>query len=127
MLKEFDVSEKDRDRYINVEPVTQAMRNSLDIIGNPNPQQQNPMTVITTTNTVTAFNRQGSPHTKNSDFNKSTCSRFLEPLANCVNLLPNKKPCARDGHNAVLMGNSIIVFGGDRHQMSFNDIFKLNL
>jgi len=25
------------------------------------------------------------------------------------------------------MGDSIVVFGGDRHQMSFNDIFKLNL
>jgi hypothetical protein len=42
-------------------------------------------------------------------------------------MIEGKKPCARDGHNAVLMGEAIVVFGGDRHQMSFNDIFKLNL
>jgi hypothetical protein len=34
MLKEFNVSEKEKNRYISVEPTTQAIRNSLDIIGN---------------------------------------------------------------------------------------------
>jgi hypothetical protein len=38
-----------------------------------------------------------------------------------------KKPCARDGHVAVIIEDELIIFGGDRHQMSFNDIFKLNL
>lgn len=33
MLKEFEVPEKQKGRYISVEPTTQAMRNSLDIIG----------------------------------------------------------------------------------------------
>jgi len=33
MLKEFDVPEKDKGRYISVEPTTQAIKNSLDIIG----------------------------------------------------------------------------------------------
>lgn len=33
MLKEFEVPEKDKNRYINIEPSTQAMKNSLDIIG----------------------------------------------------------------------------------------------
>lgn len=38
-----------------------------------------------------------------------------------------KKPCARDGHCAVVMGNELIICCGDRHQMSFNDIYKLDL
>ena len=38
-----------------------------------------------------------------------------------------KKPCARDGHSSVIIKNELVVFGGDRHQMSFNDIYKLNL
>jgi hypothetical protein len=25
------------------------------------------------------------------------------------------------------MGEELVIFGGDRHQMSFNDIYKLNL
>ena len=38
-----------------------------------------------------------------------------------------KRPCARDGHCTVIIGNTIVIFGGDRHQMSFNDIYKLDL
>jgi hypothetical protein len=38
-----------------------------------------------------------------------------------------KKPCARDGHVSVIINDELVIFGGDRHQMSFNDIFKLNL
>lgn len=41
--------------------------------------------------------------------------------------VPGKKPCARDGHNAVLLDKEIIFFGGDRHHMSFNDIYVLHL
>ena len=37
------------------------------------------------------------------------------------------KPCARDGHAALLFDNKMIVFGGDRHKMSFNDIYALNM
>ena len=25
-----------------------------------------------------------------------------------------------------MLNNELIIFGGDRHQMSFNDIYKLN-
>lgn len=38
-----------------------------------------------------------------------------------------KKPCARDGHCAVMIGHELVIFGGDRHQMSFNDIYKLDI
>jgi Kelch motif len=31
-------------------------------------------------------------------------------------------PCARDGHSANLIDNKIYIFGGDKHQMSFNDL-----
>lgn len=39
-----------------------------------------------------------------------------------------KKPCARDGHAALLHEDSMIILGGDRHMVSFNDayIFKLD-
>lgn len=118
MLKDFEVNEKEKGRYINVEPVSQAMRNSLDIIGNPNPKPSNPPANHSPTN---------GDRANKSEMGRTTCSRFLEPLVNNVSMIPNKKPCARDGHNAVLMGDALIILGGDRHQMSFNDIFRLNL
>eukprot|EP01017_Pseudomicrothorax_dubius_P050000 TRINITY_DN9388_c0_g1_i2.p1 TRINITY_DN9388_c0_g1~~TRINITY_DN9388_c0_g1_i2.p1 ORF type:complete len:240 (+),score=56.34 TRINITY_DN9388_c0_g1_i2:379-1098(+) len=37
------------------------------------------------------------------------------------------KPCPRDGHSAVVLGNELVVFGGDRHKMSFNDLYICDL
>ena len=38
-----------------------------------------------------------------------------------------KRPMARDGHTGILFGESLLVFGGDRHHMPFNDMFMLDL
>ena len=38
-----------------------------------------------------------------------------------------KRPPARDGHTAIILNNQFIVFGGDRHQMPYNDMFVLDL
>lgn len=51
----------------------------------------------------------------------------MEPLKNNSNIVVGKKPCARDGHISVIIKDELIIFGGDRHQMSFNDIYKMNL
>ena len=37
------------------------------------------------------------------------------------------RPRPRDGHSADLFGKYMIIFGGDRHHMPFNDLFSLNL
>ncbi len=39
-----------------------------------------------------------------------------------------KKPCARDGHAGLVFEDSIVIIGGDRHMMSFNDayLFKMD-
>jgi hypothetical protein len=37
------------------------------------------------------------------------------------------KPSARDGHASCVFLNKLIVFGGDRHHMPFNDAFFLDL
>lgn len=64
---------------------------------------------------------------KINNFGKNTVSKFLEPLNNTVNVVYGKKPCARDGHNSVRIGQYIVIFGGDRHHMSFNDIYRLDV
>lgn len=43
------------------------------------------------------------------------------------NSIIGKKPCARDGHATIVVDHLLIIFGGDRHQMSFNDIHALDL
>lgn len=84
------------------------MKNSLDVIGNLDPKLKV---------------HEG----KLTDFGKQSISKFLQPLQNNSNIVIGKKPCARDGHCSVMIGDELIIFGGDRHQMSFNDIYKLNL
>lgn len=37
------------------------------------------------------------------------------------------KPAARDGHTGVVVGDIMIIFGGDRNRMPFNDTFKLDI
>jgi hypothetical protein len=37
------------------------------------------------------------------------------------------KPRPRDGHSALMWGHQMIIFGGDRHHMPFNDLFSLDI
>jgi len=39
----------------------------------------------------------------------------------------DRNPMPRDGHAAVVMFNSLFIFGGDRHRAPFNDLFILPL
>ena len=38
-----------------------------------------------------------------------------------------KRPAARDGHTGVIFQDHLIVFGGDRHHMPFNDSYVFNI
>jgi hypothetical protein len=108
MLKNFEVKKDETEKYVALETSSQAMKISLDVIGNPDPKVKVHEDRLT-------------------DFGKQSESKFLGPLHNNNNIIMGKKPCARDGHCAVVLGDQLIVCSGDRHQMSFNDIYKLDL
>lgn len=38
-----------------------------------------------------------------------------------------KRPAARDGHTGIIFNDHLVVFGGDRHHMPFNDSYVFNL
>lgn len=45
-----------------------------------------------------------------------------------TNFQRNRKPQARDGHTSVVDKFGFMwVFGGDRHQMPFNDLYMIKL
>lgn len=52
---------------------------------------------------------------------------LLSAGANNSNRQKGRKPAARDGHSANIYRGMFIIFGGDRHQMPFNDMFVLDL
>jgi hypothetical protein len=112
------VEELTRDRS----PTSQAMNNALSVIGNPEP----------TASTLTATQLQNVTSARGRsmrfvEFGKTTVSRFNEPLRDQSPTRIGKRPCARDGHQACLYGNRMLIFGGDRHNMSFNSIHMLHL
>jgi hypothetical protein len=41
MLKNFEIDKKDEDKYLLLETSSQAMKNSLDVIGDPNGKNKN--------------------------------------------------------------------------------------
>jgi Galactose oxidase, central domain len=57
------------------------------------------------------FGKEASPHRTSLHYGK----------------VQGKKPPARDGHTGVIVGDVMIVFGGDRNRMPFNDTFKLDI
>ena len=60
--------------------------------------------------------------------NKATMSPMKKPgeeMALCH--MKGRRPAARDGHTGMVFENHMIVFGGDRHHMPFNDCYVLDL
>lgn len=41
--------------------------------------------------------------------------------------LTGKKPCARDGHAGLPYENNMIIIGGDRHMISFSDVYLFKM
>ena len=38
-----------------------------------------------------------------------------------------KYPKPRDGHSCEMLNDKMLIFGGDRHHMSFNDLIMIDL
>lgn len=56
-------------------------------------------------------------HSMDGDFN----------LHNTYGKIPHRRPTARDGHTGIIFEGNLVIFGGDRHHMPFNDIFMLDI
>ena len=44
-----------------------------------------------------------------------------------ISCAAGKRPAPRDGHTGISFANYLVVFGGDRHHMPFNDLLVLDL
>jgi len=53
--------------------------------------------------------------------------RFFQDDQSNISKLTGIRPCARDGHTANIFKDRLIIFGGDRHKMTFQDIYIYNL
>ena len=67
--------------------------------------------------TMSVINRKSSKLLENID------EQEIQPELRVL----DRNPMPRDGHAAVVMYNSLFIFGGDRHRMPFNDLLILPL
>jgi len=49
------------------------------------------------------------------------------PPSPLVGRIIGRAPYPRDGHSAVIVNDKMLVFGGDRYQMPFNDLYAYSL
>ncbi len=103
--------ERDQNQQANVElasPTSISMRNSFII-----------------KNADSSFDQYYNMMRKRRNFNPTPTHFSEEPMA--YGRVQYRRPAARDGHSGVMFGETLVVFGGDRHHMPFNDTFALDL
>ena len=108
MLAVFDIPENEKHKFRNNSPTTLAMKDSIENTGIQN----------------------GIELGRRKSINKTDFIN-LSPLKNSQPITSNKtsghKPCARDGHSATIFEGKLMIYGGDRHKMCFNDLYSLDL
>jgi hypothetical protein len=60
-------------------------------------------------------------------FGDGTHSPTLKRADLLYGKVQGRRPAARDGHTGVIVSGMLIVFGGDRHHMPFNDTYRLDV
>eukprot|EP00347_Sterkiella_histriomuscorum_P006674 403351868 len=62
-----------------------------------------------------------------SYFSNAVANHSDVPNMQLYGKVQGKRPAARDGHTGLIYGDNLLIFGGDRHHMPFNDMFMLDL
>lgn len=100
-LSEFNVNEQTRKELLSPIPILQSMKSSLNMLSSSN-----------VTHKYDGINRS-QLRTQN--------------LVSSESKIQGKHPGARSGYVSAIVGDKLIIFGGDRHRMSLNDCYELNL
>ena len=109
LLSEFEVNDDMRKELVIHSPTTEAMKNSINTIK------------------IELKVDLKSSLVEKMKSNNNNNMMLINPNEKKVNLIKGKKPCARDGCSANVYKDKIVIFGGDRHMMTFHDMFFLNL
>lgn len=111
MLKELEVPEEEKQFMRQTTPLTSTMAQSLKVLGAITDKRNS---------------NRGEGFQKDEIVIAHLTSTYGRHPTN-ERLVHSKKPCIRDGHTALIMDGKLVVFGGQRHTMSLNDIFFFEL
>lgn len=72
--------------------------------------------------------KEQTPLSKTGSYQTQGENQINPKDSNHSNFVRYRRPPARDGHSGVLVRNKfLLVFGGDRHRMPFNDTYLLDI
>ncbi|CAI2362842.1 unnamed protein product [Moneuplotes crassus] len=101
LKKNVNISKKIKDEEVEVDsPTTLALKSSIFLKNNSKVSQTDSL-------------MKKKQFQQNIDIHKTT-------------RIPMMIPCPRDGATLTACENKLVVFGGDRYQMAFNDVFVFN-
>ena len=69
----------------------------------------------------------GNPTTQTAVRPRVNSVKFNKTVPRVYGRLAGNRPCARDGHCAVVVKNKMLVLGGNRSKIGFNDLYELDL
>jgi len=102
LLAEFEINDEEKRRQLVNSPTTETMKKSINSLN---------------------LNFKGQAHER-KDYS------FIYNKDQGINMnfiMKERKPCARDGFSANIYTNKLVIFGGDRHNMTFKDCYWLEL
>lgn len=102
LLAEFEINDEEKRRQLVNSPTTETMKKSINSL-NLN------------------FKAGGNHERKDYSFVNKEIGNIN------ANILKERKPCARDGFSSNIFNNKLVIFGGDRHNMTFKDCYFLDL
>ena len=92
--------------------------------GEPSPTAKSPLLKKGTESpTKTRRNTEGISPEASGVMPKKKKTLYDGPASPVTGRIRAHPPHPRDGHSAIISNNIMIIFGGDRHQMPFNDTY----
>ena len=92
-----------------------------------NPNSPLPRKSTTQDNMSPGIKEPQSPFTSSPTKIKKKRLLYEGPVSPEKGHVAGNIPHARDGHTATVVGTKMVIFGGDRHQMPFNDVYSYDL
>lgn len=118
LLQQFEVNdEKLKQKLTMATPTTEAMKSSIEAIISKRAQHH---PSVSDKDKEKDKNKELG-ETKNSGWDNWCFENMNNGQMILEGIVWGKRPTARDGHTAHIYQGTLIIFGGDRHKMSFND------
>lgn len=114
LLKQFEVTDED-------------LRKQLLVKNSPTSEQMKHIIYYMTRKDIYQTAAGNQAQGLNSNKPRLSSVKFNRTVPKVYGKIPGNRPCARDGHGTAVVKEKMIVFGGNRSKIGFNDLYELEI